>query len=328
MRPLRLRNSSVSIANHIFSALARLAGGGDHVVDRRTATPRACAAASAIKPEPAGGGGGVDHVHAVAALAVALELLGRLARRLVRAREAARDVDRHDVVARGEERLVDGDEVADGRLGGGGQLLGAAQLLEERRVVGDVGLPTVRSPPNTRTARRARSGLPPRSSPGRYPVVSVTTANGHGGGPYTGTETGSTDLDESRWNGVRSEAERAEEIAAARSQRRSARAEEGCDEGELADYDQHPADTGHRDARRGARRDRRADPRGRGGAGGARPGRVASTGDYGKCVDCGKDIPPSASTPCPKACAASKTSAATRPGCAPAGPGLRGTRSR
>jgi hypothetical protein len=49
-------------------------------------------------------------------------------------------VHREDLAPVSEQRLVGGPEVAHGRLRGGGQRLGRAQLLEELVVVGDVGL--------------------------------------------------------------------------------------------------------------------------------------------------------------------------------------------
>jgi DnaK suppressor protein len=79
---------------------------------------------------------------------------------------------------------------------------------------------------------------------------------------------------------------RAEEIAAAQAQL-SARAPEA----ELADYDQHPADEGtetHEQELDETREMLLADEADR--------VKVAlqrlESGDYGKCVDCGKDIPP------------------------------------
>jgi hypothetical protein len=90
--------------------------------------------------EAAGRGGGVEHPDPLAALAVALEHLRGLAGRLGGAGQPAGDVDRDHLAPAREQRLVGGGEVADRRLRGGGQRLGLAQLLEERRVVGDVGL--------------------------------------------------------------------------------------------------------------------------------------------------------------------------------------------
>ena len=58
------------------------------------------------QPEAAGRGGGVEHVHALAALALPVERLGGAPRGLGRAGEAAGDVHRDDLAAVGQERLV------------------------------------------------------------------------------------------------------------------------------------------------------------------------------------------------------------------------------
>src|SRR5215218_7887777 len=92
------------------------------------------------QPEPPRRGARAGDTHPLSSLAVPLERLGRLPRRLRRSREAAGDVDGHDVLARPQKRLVDVEEVADGRLGGRGQRLRLPQFLEEPRVVRDLGL--------------------------------------------------------------------------------------------------------------------------------------------------------------------------------------------
>ena len=79
-------------------------------------------------------------MHAVTAPTVALERLLGLPSRLGRSRQSAGDVDRDDLVPVPEEGLVDGDEVADRGLGGGWELLGRPELVEEPVVVDDVGL--------------------------------------------------------------------------------------------------------------------------------------------------------------------------------------------
>ena len=83
--------------------------------------------------------------------------------------------------------------------------------------------------------------------------------------------------------------ERAEEIA--RRRRSIASAEEGMREGELADYDQHPADTGtemHEQELDETTDMILADE--------AQQVELAlqrlAEGNYGSCVDCGKEIPP------------------------------------
>jgi hypothetical protein len=127
MRPLRFRNSRVSTANQIFSsARARWT---------RSSTSSSVPPAS----EAAGSRGGVDHADAFASLALPLELLGGLAGGVVGARDAGGDVDRDHVAVLLQKLLEAGDEVTDRGLGGRGQRIGAAQLLEERGVVGDLG---------------------------------------------------------------------------------------------------------------------------------------------------------------------------------------------
>jgi hypothetical protein len=91
------------------------------------------------QPEPARRRARVDHAYALAAPVRARERLGGLARGLARARETRGDVDRHDVQAVREQRLVDRREVADRRLRGRRPAIGRLQLLEEG-VAGEVRL--------------------------------------------------------------------------------------------------------------------------------------------------------------------------------------------
>ena len=79
-------------------------------------------------------------MHSLAALAVALKRLPGLPCGFRGPREAARDVDRDDVPTLGQQRLVDGQEVAHRRLRGRGHLVRRPQPVEERRVVADVRL--------------------------------------------------------------------------------------------------------------------------------------------------------------------------------------------
>jgi hypothetical protein len=95
--------------------LARLSSGGLDLVERRP-LGGLVRGRKGHQPETARTRGGVHHAHALAALAVALELLHGLPRRLHRSRDAAGDVDRHHVVAPREQRLVHLDEVAHRRL--------------------------------------------------------------------------------------------------------------------------------------------------------------------------------------------------------------------
>ena len=118
IRPPRRRYSSVSIANHIFSCArasrARCGHGGavGSVARRRGGREHHQTLAAA-------GGPGVDHVHALGPVA---ELLAGLLGRADGARHPAGEVDRDDVVAGVEQRLVDREEVADRRLRGGRQV--------------------------------------------------------------------------------------------------------------------------------------------------------------------------------------------------------------
>src|SRR3954452_6775821 len=68
------------------------------------------------------------------------QLGGRLARGLDGARDAGGDVDRDDIAAGGEKRLVDRGEVADRRLRGRRDARSGAQVVVEARVVVDVEL--------------------------------------------------------------------------------------------------------------------------------------------------------------------------------------------
>ena len=140
MRPPRRRNSSVSMANHRLQLAARRGAGARRSRRPAQARRRRVRRREHEQPEAAGRGGGVEHVDALAALALPLERLGGAPRGLGRAGQAAGDVDRHDLAAVGQQRLVDGGEVAHRGLRGGRQALGRPQLLEERVVVGDVRL--------------------------------------------------------------------------------------------------------------------------------------------------------------------------------------------
>ena len=76
----------------------------------------------------------------LAALAFVDQPLAGLAGGLEGAGDAGGDVDRDDLAAGVEQRLVDGEEVADRGLRGGRAALGGAQPLVEVGVVGDLGL--------------------------------------------------------------------------------------------------------------------------------------------------------------------------------------------
>ena len=89
------------------------------------------------QPLAAAGAGRIDHVHPLGALA---ELFASLLGRSHRARHPAREMDRDDVIAGVEERLVDRQEVADRGLRGGRQLRGRAEPPVVGVVVGDLAL--------------------------------------------------------------------------------------------------------------------------------------------------------------------------------------------
>jgi hypothetical protein len=74
-------------------------------------------------------------VDPVAPLAVRLELVASLSRRLAGARDPTGDVDRDYVGALGEQRLISGHEVADRGLRGRRARLALAQALVEVRVL-------------------------------------------------------------------------------------------------------------------------------------------------------------------------------------------------
>jgi hypothetical protein len=89
---------------------------------------------------PAAPGPGIDDDDPLAPLAVGGQPLPGLHRRLVGTRDARGEVDGDDLLALREERLVDRDEVPDGRLRSGDHLVGAAQPLVEGVQVGDLRL--------------------------------------------------------------------------------------------------------------------------------------------------------------------------------------------
>ncbi len=136
IRPPLRRYSSVSIANHIFR-LSRARRARSATAAASAPSRAAAAAASTTSPSTAAGAGRVDHVDP---LGVVAELVACLLGRPDRPRHAARQMDRNDVFAAIEDRLVDREEVADRGLRGRGQLLGRAEPPVVRVVVGDLGL--------------------------------------------------------------------------------------------------------------------------------------------------------------------------------------------
>src|SRR5204862_2136645 len=85
----------------------------------------------------------VHHLDPLPALSLVDQSLARLASRLAGARDPRGDVDRDDLPAVAEERLVDLHEVADRGLRGGGAFLAVPEALEELAVglAGDLALP-------------------------------------------------------------------------------------------------------------------------------------------------------------------------------------------
>ncbi len=94
------------------------------------------------QPLTAGRGATVVDVDPLPSLALVQQPLARLLRRFAGSRDPGREVDRDDLPALGQQRLVDGGEVADRRLGGRRPLVAAAQALVEARVLrsGDLDL--------------------------------------------------------------------------------------------------------------------------------------------------------------------------------------------
>ena len=129
MRPPRRRYSSVSRQNQIFSACAPRARARRPRPGRRPSARRAHARQQQ-QAGPAAAAFAVDHLDALAEAALAEQPVG-LARGLEGPRDAAGEVDRDDVAAGLEQRLPDGEEVADRRLRGGREFgVGAQPLVE------------------------------------------------------------------------------------------------------------------------------------------------------------------------------------------------------
>ena len=142
MRPPRRRYSSVSTANHIFSSRARSCGRA-RPPRPRPARLRRARPGERHQPQPPAALSESITVTRSTPLRCGQLLLG-LPGALDRAGDAARDVDRDDVEALVDERLVDLQEVADRRLGGGRQPVGGAQAVVEIVEVRHVGLPLAR----------------------------------------------------------------------------------------------------------------------------------------------------------------------------------------
>ena len=93
-------------------------------------TARGSACRQRQQPGAAAGAFAVDHRDAFAQAALGQQRV-RLARSLVGSRDAAREVDRHDVAAGLDQGLPHRQEIADRGLRGGRQLGVAAQALVE-----------------------------------------------------------------------------------------------------------------------------------------------------------------------------------------------------
>ena len=119
--------------------LARLLGAGDDRLGVAAGRGRGGGAERA-EAHPAGRRARVEDADPLAALVFVDEPLAGLAGGLEGAGDAGRDMDRDDLAAGVEQRLVDGDEVADRGLRGGRAALGGAQALVEGGEVGDLGL--------------------------------------------------------------------------------------------------------------------------------------------------------------------------------------------
>ena len=143
IRPPRRRNSSVSTANRIFSCSRAARARAAASCRSRRPSLIALAAATAIRPSPA---------HTLALSSTTIRSARRRARRAGRApaRPSARcRRSRPTGGSRGcrcaglDQRLVDGEEVADRRLRRRRQLARRAQVVVERVEVGQVGLAVV-----------------------------------------------------------------------------------------------------------------------------------------------------------------------------------------
>ena len=138
-RPPRRRNSSVSTANQTLSS-RRSAWAASAASSARRARARRRRRGDRHHAEPRAGGGGVEHDQPRRVDPALHELVARLLGGRERARDAGGEVDREDVRAVVEQRLVDGEEVADRRLRGARHLARGAQPRVEVVEVGDLGL--------------------------------------------------------------------------------------------------------------------------------------------------------------------------------------------
>ena len=169
MRPPRRRYSSVSTANHSFRLRPSLLGAEQTTSSAEPPSAAALDRAQHHHRHPAGGGPRVDDVDPLAALAVGDEALARLHGGLVGARDAGRDVDRDDLASLGQQRLIDGEEVADRRLRGGHRLLrGPQALVEAIEVVEQVDLALLFAlEPDVEADQVDRRGASAPPAPGR-----------------------------------------------------------------------------------------------------------------------------------------------------------------
>ena len=130
IRPPRRKYSSVSMENQIFSSRARLARAvGDRFPRRRSA---AAAAASTISPSPPTRSPSRSRARAPRCAPSSLRACAAARRCRTSRRRGGSRRSRAPL----KQRLVDGHEVADRRLGGGRQVARRAQPLVEPAVVG------------------------------------------------------------------------------------------------------------------------------------------------------------------------------------------------
>ena len=120
--------------------LAGPLGAGERRRRRRRPPPAAADGAEHGQAHAAGRRARVHDADPLAALVLVDQPLARLVRGLEGAGDPGGDVDRDDFLAGVEQRLVDGEEVADRGLRGGGAAFGGAQPLVEAGEIGDIEL--------------------------------------------------------------------------------------------------------------------------------------------------------------------------------------------
>ena len=166
IRPPRRRYSSVSTANHIFRSARASLRSRSTTSSRRRAGLRGARPASVTSPRPPAAALGVDHRDPVGPLPSAscsfacraVSTVPEMPPEMWTETTSSPCVD---------ERLVDVEEVADRRLGGGRQPVGAPQPVVEVVEVRHVRAPARWRPPSSRRGSRAGSRCSCTSSAGR-----------------------------------------------------------------------------------------------------------------------------------------------------------------